>query len=235
MLSKDQLDLIEQFEADYNVVDRFLRKALGDDKQVPFTYLVSHYSRQHLAWQDADLLRTIGELRNAIVHGKTEPYRYIAIPSPATAKDLRRCKERLTSPERAIPAFQRKVDAISIHDSLAKVLEIITRRNYSQFPVYEDKQFRGLLTENGITRWLGQHVVTNLSLVDLDDVPVAQVLKNEEERINFRFVARNMLVDDVRGLFACNVLLEAVLITAHGKESETLLGIGTRWDIIRRA
>lgn len=31
-LSKEQIDRIEQFEADYNAVDHFLRKALGTDK-----------------------------------------------------------------------------------------------------------------------------------------------------------------------------------------------------------
>jgi hypothetical protein len=37
----------------------------------------------------------------------------------------------------------------------------------------------------------------------------------------------------VCSLFASNSLLEAVLITASGKESEALQGIVTRWDIIQ--
>jgi hypothetical protein len=32
-LSKEQLDLIQQFEADYNAIDHFLRKSLRRDKQ----------------------------------------------------------------------------------------------------------------------------------------------------------------------------------------------------------
>jgi len=46
-LPKEQLDLIEHFEADYNAVDRFLRKALGSDNQVSFTHLVNEYARKH--------------------------------------------------------------------------------------------------------------------------------------------------------------------------------------------
>jgi hypothetical protein len=46
-LPEEQLDLIEHFETDYNAVDRFLRKALGSDKQVSFTHLVNEYSRRH--------------------------------------------------------------------------------------------------------------------------------------------------------------------------------------------
>ena len=122
-----------------------------------------------------------------------------------------------------------------MNDTLAQVLKTITQREYSQFPVYDGNQFLGLLTENGITRWLAQHVSTELSLVELDEVRVSQVLQNEEKRVNYYFVARDMRLDDVRGLFASHELLEAVLITANGKESEKLLGIATRWDIIHLA
>jgi hypothetical protein len=71
-----------------------------------------------------------------------------------------------------------------------------------------------------------------LSLVELDDVPVKQVLHTEEKRKTYHFVARDTHVDDVRGLFASHEILEAVFITASGKESEGLLGIPTRWDML---
>lgn len=232
-LSKDQLDLIQRFEADYNAVDQFLRKALGYDKQVPFTNLVNEYAHKHAGWRDANLLKTIAEVRNAIVHGKIEPYRYVAVPTPASARDLRACRDHLTKPARAIPTFQRKVETVTVHDDLARVLKIIKERDYSQFPVYEAERFRGLLTENGITRWLAYHVATELSLIELGDVRVKHVLQNEEKRKNYHFVARDMRVDDVSELFVSNELLEAVLVTARGKDSEALLGIVTRWDIIR--
>ena len=234
-LSQEQLDLIQQFEADYNAVDHFLRKSLGREKQVPLSLLLTEYSSKHIGWRDTETLRTIAEVRNAIVHGKTEPYRYVAVPTPWTVQKLKTCKERLTNPGCAISKFERKVETVSMNDTLAQVLKTITQREYSQFPVYDGNQFLGLLTENGITRWLAQHVSTELSLVELDEVRVSQVLQNEEKRVNYYFVARDMRLDDVRGLFASHELLEAVLITANGKESEKLLGIATRWDIIHLA
>jgi predicted transcriptional regulator len=232
-LPKEQLDLIEQFEADYNAVDHFLRKAPGSDKLASFRHLVNEYSHTHAGWRDADLLRMIAELRNVIVHGKTAPYAYVAVPTPTVVRNLRGCRDRLINPARVIPKFRGEVETVSIDDTLARVLKIIKHREYSQFPVYEGKRFQGLLTENGITRWLANHVATQFSLVELDDVPVKQVLQNEEERRNYQFVARDMRVDDASGLFKSHELLEAVLITASGKESERLLGIATRWDMIR--
>jgi predicted transcriptional regulator len=232
-LSKEQLDTIEQFEADYNAIDHALRKALGSNNHQSFTFLVKEYSRKHVGWRDADLLAMISELRNAIVHGKTEPYGYAAVPSPAITRQLNLCRERLAHPARAIPTFQRKVETVSSDHSLAQVLKIIKQRDYSQFPIYKDHRFYGLLTENGITRWLAHHVSTKLSLVELDEIAVDDVLPNEENRRNYSFLARDGRVDDVRGLFFTHPLLEAVLVTASGKESEALLGIATRWDAIR--
>lgn len=231
-LTEDQLDLIQQFEADYNAVDYFLRKGSNSDKPSSFVHLVNEYSRSHAGWHDADLLKIVADVRNAIVHGKTEAYRYLAVPTPAIAQNLRACRERLINPVRAIPKFQREVERVSINESLGHVLRIIAKRDYSQFPVYEAERFKGLLTENGITRWLAHHVETRLSLVDLDDVSVKEALSKEDDRKNYRFVARGVRVDDVSSLFAGHALMEAVLITATGKESEALMGIATRWDII---
>ena len=125
-LPKDQLDLIQHFEADYNSIDQFLRKALVGNRQVPFGHLVSEYSRRHLGWRDADLLRMIAEVRNAIVHGKTEPYRYVAVPT--IVRKLKACKDQLINPPRAFPTIRRKVEAILLHDPLSRVLKIIAQR-----------------------------------------------------------------------------------------------------------
>jgi predicted transcriptional regulator len=232
-LPKEQLDLIQHFEADYNSIDQFLRKALESNRQAPFSCLVSEYSHRHSGWRDADLLRMTAEVRNAIVHGKTEPYQYVAVPTPAIVLKLRACKDRLINPLRVFPTFQRKVETILLQDSLSQVLKIVAERDYSQFPVYDGERFWGLLTENGITRWLAHHVTHRLSLVELDDVPVEQVLHNEEKRKTYQFVGRGSHVDDVRGLFSSNEILEAVFITERGKESENLLGIATRWDMLQ--
>jgi hypothetical protein len=79
-LSELQLELIEDFVADYNAVDHFLRKALDLEDNVPFASLLKQYSQQNQGWRDADLLGTAGKLRNLILHSKplliaTQPHR----------------------------------------------------------------------------------------------------------------------------------------------------------------
>jgi predicted transcriptional regulator len=232
-LSKEQLDLIEGFQTNYNAVDRFLRSQLQATNQTSFTALVNEYSRKHPGWRDSELLRLIAEVRNAIVHGRTEPYRYVAIPTPNLARELEVCRDRLIRPELAIPKFQRAVERVAVEDTLARVLRLVHTRDYSQFPVYDNERFRGLLTENGITRWLARNISDSLSLVELDDISVRQILRDQEKFKTWKFVSRGERVDDLVGHFATIPMLEAALITASGKESEKLLGIATRWDILR--
>jgi predicted transcriptional regulator len=88
------------------------------------------------------------------------------------------------------------------------------------------------LTENGITRWLAHYVSKEMSMVELNDVPVRQVLPEEEKRPNCLFVARDKTVDEAKALFATKELLEAVLITQSGNRTEKLIGIITRWDVL---
>jgi predicted transcriptional regulator len=232
-LSQDQLDAIQAFEADFNAVDHFLRAALGAPKQHSFPSLVRAYREKHRGWRDADLLESIADIRNAIVHGKTQPYGYPAVPAPGLCTRLAECRKQLTDPVRAIQVFERRVESLSSDDTLAKVLRRVAERDYSQFPVYSAGRFRGLLTENGMTRWLAAHISSELSLIEFDDVRVKDVLAREEHRPNCSFVPRDARADDVRALFAESQLLEAVLITQTGKDSEALLGIATRWDISR--
>ena len=114
---------------------------------------------------------------------------------------------------------------------MAAVLRIISQRDYSQFPVFDGQEFRGLLTENGITRWLAQHVVRELSLIDLEDVLVSKLIQAEEQRPNWIFVSRNLSVDEAKLLFNEKKRLEAILITQNGNRTERLLGLITRWDV----
>ena len=83
------------------------------------------------------------------------------------------------------------VESVRSEDSLAQVLRRIAERDYSQFPVYSGTTFQGLLTENGITRWLARHVVSKLSLIELEDITVKQVFPEEEHRPNWRIVPRD--------------------------------------------
>jgi predicted transcriptional regulator len=221
--------LTARFEAAYNTIDHFLRKSMQLGPEIGFKDLVRRYAERHPWWNDDGFLRTTSDLRNVIIHGKTKPSMEVGVPTRQTVEELDAVQARLTD-RLVIPRFQRKVETVQRDDTLLTILQRVRNKSFSQFPVCEGQEIVGLITENGITRWLAQHATAEMPLCDFAEVSVAQVLSSEEPRRNIEVVARQETVNGVRALFAKNSVLEVVLITEHGKRSETPLGIITRWD-----
>lgn len=231
-MTAEQRDLWERFQAAYNSIDRCLRKQQHSDGKKSFVALVKEHERTHRFGPEADYLRMAADLRNVLIHQQTKPHLHLAIPTRPIVERLESIGERIANPPKLLPTFQKSVEVLEPHVSLGHVLRLIAQREYSQFPVYEESRFRGLLTENGITRWLARHVNKELALVDLDEIPVKRVLPEEEKRPNWLFVGRDQAVDEVKVYFREKELLEAVLISQTGSRNEGLLGIVTRWDIL---
>jgi predicted transcriptional regulator len=232
--SAEEQDRIERFESAYNAIDRLLRKELGKDNLASFASMIKEYSqRGRLGKADQENLRAFADLRNVLIHEKVKPRYHLAAPTSYVVGQIEELKRRLLSPELVLPRFQKKVETMTMSDSLTSVLRVISERDYSQFPVYDDQGFKGLLTENGITRWLAHHVTNKLSLIELDEVPVKTVLREEENKKNFTFISRSTTVDIISELFATRDLLEAALITNSGNPHEKLMGIVTRWDVVQ--
>lgn len=155
-----------------------------------------------------------------------------AVPTNCFLHQLTELKNRLLAPEQVIPRFAKNVVTISPADNLARVMQVIAVRDFSQFSVYQGNKFKGLLTENGITRWLAKHVQRTLSLVDLEDAYVVDLLREEEQRNNYRFVEKFLPTEEARRMFREKEQLEAILITQSGKRSEPPIGLITRWDML---
>jgi len=225
-------DLHERFISAYNRIHRHLRELHGQKPEASFGHLLDLHLRQHPRWADARALKTFASLRNVIEHERYDAHEHLFVPSESGVRKIEEIAERLLKPKKVYPEYKREVVAVDVRGTVAEVLRLIHENDFSQFPVYEDGEFRGLVTENGITRWLAHHCATEDSLVDLKEVLVKMLLREEEKRRDVEFIPRDMLLDDLRHLFAENPLLEAAMITQTGSKGEKLLGIATRWDIV---
>ncbi len=190
-------------------------------------------------------LKKLGDLRNSIVHGTVRDYHYVAVPTGETLRRLSETYRQLMGTDITINRFPTAVEVVPPDQTLANVLDRIREMNFSQFPVYEETSdgtvFRGLLTENGIVRWLAHNIFLGSSNVKfkeitvervlLDKTLVQELLKKQETKDNVMFVEDTLTVNEVRQHFSENNLLEAVLITRTGKPNEDLLAIATRWDV----
>jgi len=230
-LPEEQLLLINRFLEAYNELDDQLRTSLKESPNISFSKLVDIYTKNHPRWTEKKFLKKVADLRNFLVHEMDSDSSYPAIPTQFMVENLERVLNQFLRPDPVIPKFQREVINFQIDDSLQKVLKVIYQKSYSQFPIYNESVFEGLLTENGITRWLSKLAVTNTTIIDFDENPIKSILTQEEKRKNFSFIPRSSSTIEAEKQFVNSPALEALLITQNGKQNEKLLGIITRWDI----
>jgi predicted transcriptional regulator len=223
---------IEDFITTFNRVEKSIREQLSLRGHTDLGDAIREYEQRNRSWRRGRELRVLANLRNVLVHDHVVPKKYLAHPSDASMVTLRAILEELERPERVIPKFQRPVACVSADDTLAEVMTRIHKDDFSQFPVYDGETFRGLLTENGIVKYLAHHRVAADSIIDFSDVYVRSLLRQDENRANYAFADRNERLDTMLDRFVNQPVLEAVLITANAKKDEKLLGIVTQWDAL---
>jgi len=227
--------LFDRFQSAYNEIDAYMRKATGCARDVGFASVQRDFEKRHNLGIDGNFLRSAAELRNVLIHNSTLPYFEMAVPTEGVVQRIEHVRELILRPPRIYPMFRKDVVSVAPDESLAHVMHLVAEMKFSQFPVMDGVRFTGLLTENGITRWLARKVVVSMSLVELEDAKVRDLVSEEEKRNNVQFVSRQTSVAEVLEIFRNNGFLEAVLITENGQKAEKLLGMMSRWDLAQIA
>lgn len=225
----------DRFLASFNTIEKMLKRYSNHDRYVPFQRLVDLSGKSNAVIRKyRDDLKEFADLRNAIVHERTNPHYVIAEPHDSIVVQIESIERELASPLKVIPFFQREVKSFRSDDSIADVLKTIQAYAYSQFPIYENGIFKGVLSENGITYWLAKKVLEDI--ISFSETTIGEVLSYQEDLNNYKFADKNTSIYEVQEIFQLPVYrdipkLDAVLITEHGKPDEALLGIITVWDI----
>lgn len=249
-------ELQERFVAAYNAVDEMMRRRAGLERikprpsfpEVLQCYIrryevretdgflnAAHKVRQALGTSPEDFLRTMyflskaNALRNIVVH-ETEEF---AVPKEAMVARLEEIAAQMRSDEHVINLYRRKVRTLEHDAPLAEVLKLVRRHDFSQFPVYSGSRYIGLVTENGVTRWLAAAAAAG-EAVSLEGVTVRQLLATQEDGARVWFVAPEACAEKVYLHFRTNRLLEVILITEGAKQTGAPLGIITRHDLAGR-
>lgn len=181
-------------------------------------------------------LRAFNELRNLLVHQPLPSP--LADPTPETVETLRFIYRQLTEPQPVLPRFAREVYTLDADQTFGDAVEAMHRTGYSQFPVYRQRHFVGLLTDGILARWMVAHLDRDFS--QLLPVPLARVLQQTPRQATVAFVGRKATVPEVREMFEQHIRhgqlrLDAVIITEHGQPDEQPLGIVTPTDAVALA
>ncbi|WP_121663762.1 CBS domain-containing protein [Metabacillus litoralis] len=225
--------LSERFEVAYNKIDEILKKRVKHyDKR--FTVLLREGAKQHrLIKAYSEELEQYGRLRNAIVHEKRELGTYIAEPHHDVVERIERIAEVFTKPNYALTIATKSVISFQYEDKITTVIQAIKEHNYSQYPVYKNKNFIGLLTTGDIVKWMASYTVNHI--VDLADVKVMDILIDTLQH-PIEFANKSIDIFEVEEIYEIahkkKTDLEAVIITENGMIDEKPLGLITAWDLI---
>lgn len=218
------------FLAAFNDIEAFLRNALDAKKTDSFNWMVSKAERNHvLTPAQANDLKEFAGLRNAISHGEYQNYRPIAEPLPETVDEIEHIRDQLLHPPVAMEVIgHQKVITFGPDDDVNVALRAIRDTGISQFPIYEGKQFVGMLTTNTIARWLASEINDDDTLTNKG---IHHLLTFNERKDQAVFLPREASATEVIAALtspaAHHTLPRLVIITEHGHNNQQPLCVIT--------
>ncbi|GAB4573002.1 MAG: CBS domain-containing protein [Anaerolineae bacterium] len=226
----------ERFLTAFGSIERQLRLISGLDKRTRFYTLVDKAAERNAGVRRyADDLKEFADLRNAIVHERTDEH-VIAEPNDLAVRLIEHIADLLEHPPGVLPTFAKKVYTMTPEDPISAAAYLMRHHGFSQLPIYDDQgKFRALLTTEDITRWLGE--CASEETISLQETTIARVMAChcQESGEDYLFFSRKNTFFDVLQAFqeserkGCQLV--AILITENGHPDESLLGIITIWDL----
>lgn len=219
----------------YNLIDKFLRKEKGLEREVTFSQKIK-YSSNNAVRRYKDELLSLGELRNAIVHNPRINNRVIAEPHDETVKRIKELYESISNPTKVTPGFQFKILGAHEDDHIYNILREMKEKSISQFPVFnQENRVVEIINTNTISRWLSAQLGEEGTII-VEPVKVKDLIPSIEFRQNYQFISKTASIYEAYDLFIANINtkkrnLDLLFITDSGSPTESLLGLVTIEDI----
>lgn len=234
-MGENHLDKVQRFEIAFNRIHTRLKELSKGSNSDRFVDLLQENKDKYSAFRYHFYnLKQYAKLRNAIVHEEIAEDYYIAEPHISVVENIEKISESVYHPPSAFTLAAKPVIYVNLTMPVEKLLDIINKYGYSQYPVYEHKRFKGLITDGGIARWLSAHIHEGYTFIKKCNVE--HVLKSEKMK-NVAFMEQSKDIYELESLFEQfsqkKQKLEAVLITETGVQHELPLGIVTSWDLLQ--
>lgn len=226
-------DLSSLYLDAFNAIEKWMRAQVNSADRMDFPELVDTVSDSNYSVRRHNLvLKDLNRFRNYVVH-QYRRLKPLAVPTAEAVQQIIAIRNEFLSPPSLFSLAAKPVEQCGPSEALGVSVKKMHDGVFSQLPIHDGQKCLGLLTAETIARWLANHLGDGAGLVE--EQPVADVMKHQEDHDNHTFLARTATVAD--GLYAFNEFLrrgkrlEAILITQNGRPSESLLGIVTINDI----
>jgi CBS domain-containing protein len=229
-----ELESIQKFLACFNSIEKALQSAIGSSES--FSTLVRKFYGGRPRYRMTEkFLKRVSEVRNFLVHETTTPGEAIVVPSESTLSQLERINTELLAPLSSFADLVKPVRTIEIHEPLSKAFIEMKSADVSQLPVFENGEFRGLLTELGLVRFIADMVSSYPGFIlEFESTPLRD-FEDYFRRDECQWISAGDTMSELQHKFLSSEALIAVLIAKSrgATRLESLNGIVTRWDIGR--
>jgi predicted transcriptional regulator len=225
----------DRFEAAYNKIDALLRKKIDATRAIAFSAIVIEAAKKDptiRAYKD-DLLE-YGDLRNAIVHDRGTSPILLADPRAAAVVNIEKIWDRLSHPRKLRSLTRRgSLHVFTVDAKLTELLSYMREKDFSQVIAVQNQKYLIVSTE-GLAHWL--EAKSKEEIIDLSETRVGDVIVFEPKD-SCRYLSADDTIDRAREVFATDVgkRIFSVLVTEHGRPTETPINILTPWDFVTGA
>lgn len=204
---------------------------LAEDKKDKVT--IRHFST----------LRTIKDLRNLFGHAETNVLPNVAIPSEEIINSIEQILFELTAPI-TITEFLKITNKLNIvellktEDTLLEFLRSVKENKFSQYPLFDQECFRGIISENSLTNWIANDKFEE-GIIDFGDHKLNEIYEYEEmsEGRDFEIFYKEDKLIKVLDIFekkpGCKNIIVTGKITRKIESPKDIVGIINTFDIVQ--
>ena len=224
-----------RFLSAYNQIDQTLRSVYDLKRSLNFSEVIRKTVQLNsIVRKFEDDLIDYGRLRNAIVHKGSSNF-VIAEPHEKVVEKMEHIATLISTPPLAYNKIAtHEVLCIDHNITLAEAMQLMSRSDFSNLPVYKGKNLLGILNGQRLINLLGFKLEDEISLQEyVEKTKVADVMREIGDTNYFVVESEQLTLEHALDMFEQNRKLLVILITKDGSGSYPPMGIITNADIIK--
>jgi predicted transcriptional regulator len=224
------------FLSTFNDLEKYFKKEFFRGHWKSFKQMLKEGSRFNpIIKQFKEDLFEYADLRNAIVHNRSNNYTVIAEPHDFVVKHFIEIKEQIVNPLR-MTAFFKKVYTCNLTDKVSYPLQLLHEKLISQMPVVdENNKVVEIINPNTIAYWIAAK-----KKAYTENEIVQNVICFKEFKNNFAFISADTTIFHAAEIFKNSYkeqptgrYYDALLVTQNGNNTEKIKGIVVLSDIAK--
>ena len=220
----------DKFISIFNTLEDWLKNNFSEGTHNRFFQLIEMAAEKNRAVQRHQaFLKSMGNLRNAILHDREFPQKIVADPREDIVAEFDTILNKIMEPMKLTTKATLEVDVFTPQTKLAHILELMRQKDYSQVIVKHLDDTFGLLTREGISMWVETNIEEDV--VSIKETMLKDVLPFEKEQC-WVFVPRQInIYDAITELSDHSHRIQALIITENGLSHQKPLGLFTVWEM----